>query len=197
MTTAPLISLRVLVGIGLLALLAGCSGGKHSSQPSGTSTTAPATTVAPTSTTTPSRSYTVKSGDTLTAIANRYHVSVATIMTRNHLKNADTLAEGQRLSIPPPLPLELTVTPVRARQGSAFHIVLTGARPQESVTFTIHSPKSKYSGSPHTASGDGRVDATYQTAFTDPTGKYTVTASGKQGTTASTSFVVTKNPLAP
>ena len=42
--------------------------------------------------------YTVKKGDTLTKIANKYHVSVSDLMKWNHLKN-DRIREGQKLTI--------------------------------------------------------------------------------------------------
>ena len=43
--------------------------------------------------------YTVKAGDTLSQIALRYHVSVATIMKDNHIENANLIEVGQRLKI--------------------------------------------------------------------------------------------------
>ncbi len=43
--------------------------------------------------------YRVKSGDTLTAIAAEYHVSVQAIMNANRLRN-DTIYDGQELLIP-------------------------------------------------------------------------------------------------
>ncbi len=42
----------------------------------------------------------VKRGDTLTAIARRYHVSVGSIISANSLRNAHRLKIGQRLTIP-------------------------------------------------------------------------------------------------
>jgi LysM repeat protein len=185
----------------MAALVAGCGGGgggKGSAPPATTSTTTSVTIPASTTTTVPSgRIYVVKPGDTLTAIANRFHASVSTLLLRNHLKNADKIALGQRLSIPPPLPLALVVTPSHGRQGDAFAFNVTGAVPNETVIFTIQSPKSKYSGAPHNASSDGTVNATYQTALTDPTGTYNVTANGNKGTLLRASFVVRKNPIAP
>jgi hypothetical protein len=118
-------------------------------------------------------------------------------MKRNHLKNADKLALGDRLFIPPPMPLALVVSPTHGREGDAFTFNLTGAAPNETIIFTIQSPKSKYSGAPHTASTDGSVNATYQTALTDPIGTYSVTANGNKGTTLRATFVVRKSPIAP
>lgn len=46
------------------------------------------------------RIHTVQDGETLTSIATIYGVTVAQILTANHLDNADLLAVGQQLSIP-------------------------------------------------------------------------------------------------
>ena len=46
------------------------------------------------------RSYTVRSGDTLSGIAARHGTTVATLMKRNRIGNANQITAGQRLSIP-------------------------------------------------------------------------------------------------
>jgi LysM repeat protein len=192
--------MRAFAAVACVAVLgAGCGGGGgRTAGRTGSSTTTTSVTVpASTTTTIPSITYTVKPGDTLTAIANRFHASVTTLMTRNHLKNADKLALGQRLSIPPPLPLSLVVSPAHGHQGDAFALNLTGAVPSETIIFTIHSPKGTYSGAPHVAAIDGSVNATYQTALTDATGRYNVTAHGNKGTTLNASFIVAKSSLSP
>jgi LysM repeat protein len=56
-------------------------------------------TAVPTATVAPRR-YTVRSGDTLIAIASRFHTTVKAIQTENHLSNASRLAIGQVLRIP-------------------------------------------------------------------------------------------------
>jgi uncharacterized protein YcbK (DUF882 family) len=43
----------------------------------------------------------VRSGQTLSHIANKYHVSVATLLAANGLSNADRLKPGQLLTVPP------------------------------------------------------------------------------------------------
>lgn len=43
--------------------------------------------------------YTVRSGDTLTAIASRYHVTVAQLVGWNHLSNANAIRVGQVLAV--------------------------------------------------------------------------------------------------
>jgi murein DD-endopeptidase MepM/ murein hydrolase activator NlpD len=53
--------------------------------------------------------YKVKSGDTLSAIANRYGVSMMTLWWANKLKNKDDLHVGQVLRIPPVSGLVVTV----------------------------------------------------------------------------------------
>ena len=72
-------------------------------------------TAAPTSTTTPgnSRKYVVKSGDTLTAIADEFGVSVADLVAANKLSNVDVLSLGQQLIIPgSPLTPTPTLVPI-------------------------------------------------------------------------------------
>lgn len=44
--------------------------------------------------------YTVKSGDTLSAIASRYHSSVAALASANHISNPNLIRVGQRISVP-------------------------------------------------------------------------------------------------
>ena len=47
----------------------------------------------------------VRLGDTLTAIAARYHTTVAALVAANHLANPNMVVEGTRLTLPaPPLP---------------------------------------------------------------------------------------------
>ncbi len=57
----------------------------------------PSTTAAPTSS---SLTYTIQSGDTLVAIADRFNVSVDDIVTANSLDNPDIISVGQQLTIP-------------------------------------------------------------------------------------------------
>jgi hypothetical protein len=44
--------------------------------------------------------YTVKRGDTLSAIAKRYHTTVATLANLNHIPNPNRIWAGQKLQIP-------------------------------------------------------------------------------------------------
>jgi DNA repair exonuclease SbcCD ATPase subunit len=44
--------------------------------------------------------HTVRPGETLTAIANRYGVSVRSLLDKNDLADADSIREGQKLAIP-------------------------------------------------------------------------------------------------
>ncbi len=72
----------------------------------------PTPTVTPTPTTTPRppppptpTTYTVQPGDTLSAIATRYNVTVDDLVRKNRLVNPDALQVGQDLTIPtPPAP---------------------------------------------------------------------------------------------
>ena len=47
------------------------------------------------------RTYRVRSGDTLTGIAHKFHVSMMTVWWANHLKSKNDLKVGQWLTIPP------------------------------------------------------------------------------------------------
>ncbi|HEY5170496.1 MAG TPA: LysM peptidoglycan-binding domain-containing protein [Acidimicrobiia bacterium] len=175
------------------AVLAACSTSGGTRPPAATvpSTVSTSTTAkATTTTTTPRDIYRVRQGDTLSRIANQFRVSISAIVARNHLANADHLREGQTLVIPPAPPRKLAVSPREGKQGQAFQITLTGAVPSETIKFEIDSPKTKYTGGPHTASADGTVIATYQVALSDPTGIYNVTATGNRGTRMSATFVV-------
>lgn len=60
---------------------------------------APATT-APKPTTSTSATYTVKSGDTLSEIAESHKTTVAELQKLNNIKNADKLSIGQKLKVP-------------------------------------------------------------------------------------------------
>jgi murein DD-endopeptidase MepM/ murein hydrolase activator NlpD len=55
--------------------------------------------------------YTVRDGDTLTGIANRFGVSMMTVWWANHLTSKDSLKAGDDLVIPPVSGLVVTVKP--------------------------------------------------------------------------------------
>ena len=55
------------------------------------------------------RTYRVRSGDTLTGIAAKFHVTMMTVWWANSLTNKDTLKIGQLLTIPPVNGLVITV----------------------------------------------------------------------------------------
>ena len=55
------------------------------------------------------RHYTVRDGDTLTGIANRYGVSALTVWWANHMTSKDSLKVGENLVIPPVNGLVITV----------------------------------------------------------------------------------------
>jgi hypothetical protein len=63
-------------------------------------TTAPERTGQPEKTPKP-KTYTVKTGDTLIKIAKRHKTTVAKIQCLNHIKNANNVAVGRTLTIPP------------------------------------------------------------------------------------------------
>jgi len=142
---------------------------------------APATT-----TTAGPQAYQVQPRDTLTQIARRFHTSVAAITSLNQIPDPDALREGQSLMIPPPSPARIVVT---IREGSGFELTVLSAQPSESITFDIVLPDgSTYTGSPHAASPEGTVTATYDTAVGP--GVYRVTATGGLGTNVELAFHV-------
>jgi LysM repeat protein len=122
---------RTLIGaVAVVALVAGCGGSGHKgSSPPTTVPTASTIPPPPTTTTIPAVTYRVKPGDTLTAIAARYHVPVDDIMAANKLANADQLTAGQVLDIPPAPPRQLTASPAQGPPGAAFELKVAGAQP--------------------------------------------------------------------
>ncbi len=67
----------------------------------------------------------VRRGETLSTIAASYHVSVAELMARNNLADANRLSTGQLLAIPPTQPVQVTVSGVPflffGLPGEEFH----------------------------------------------------------------------------
>lgn len=150
-------------------------------------------TTPPTAATTTTRGpikYAVKPGDTLTSIAKQLGVATRVIVEANQLADPDHLTEGQVLLIPPVTPVRLVVKPTNAPVGGSVELRLSGAQPNEIITFEIQRPVGAFTGPPHTASTDGKVTTTYRLGFADVPGTYTVIAGGDQITTAQASFSV-------
>ncbi|MFC8207924.1 peptidoglycan-binding protein [[Kitasatospora] papulosa] len=73
------------------------------------------------STTTPSSgTYTVKEGDTLTSIADRYKTSVAALVKLNSLKDPNDLAIGQKLKVSGTTATKPSAQPLEPFPGAAF-----------------------------------------------------------------------------
>jgi LysM repeat protein len=185
--------LRVLAAGGAV-VLAACNteSSRHTARSTRSKTVASSTTVTSTTTTTaPPIRYRVKRGDTLTAVAKYFGVSMAVIALTNHLANGDRLTVGQILEIPPAPPAQLVVAPADAPVGEAFKFNLTAAKAGESVTFEVDAPGgAKFTGPPHTASREGSVTATYRTTLANSPGTYTVVATGDHGTSVRATFRV-------
>lgn len=63
-------------------------------------------------------SYTVKRGDTLSAIADRLHIDVPALAAANGIRNVHRIHEGQVLKVPPPpLPPSMANLPDRLRNS--------------------------------------------------------------------------------
>jgi LysM repeat protein len=188
------IALGLLVGVivgvtGYLVLTV--SGGGNAPENKSGSKVAAAGHAAPTSSTTGAPiQYEVRRGDTLTSIAQRFGVSAKRIIDRNKLTNPDTLAEGQTLTIPAAAPTALTIAPSSVTAGGSVALTMTGAKPQEVVKFEVTSPAGTFTGPPHTATDDGKVEGSYDVGFSDPAGTYTVVGRGNLGTVVQGTFRV-------
>jgi LysM repeat protein len=135
--------------------------------------------------------YVVVRGDTLTAIATRFGVSVAAIMAANHLASQDVLSVGEVLHVPPVVPLTLHVSPSDGPAGTSFTFRVAGAATTDTVTFSIAQPgHPPYTGPAHTPGQDGTVTATYDTYPTDPAGAYVVLAHTSSGKSVFATFRV-------
>ncbi len=66
----------------------------------------------------PGKEYVIQAGDTLGSIANQFELTLADLLTANHLADPDTISIGQRLTIPPRAD-ETTVAEVASRVGPA------------------------------------------------------------------------------
>ncbi len=107
---------RVATGLAVLALLAAaCGGGGFEATPSQTASPQRPTATAKAPACTPV-TYTVVSGDVLSAISARFDVDLPALIAANQITNPDVLAVGQQLSIPcpgtaSPVTPSVTVTP--------------------------------------------------------------------------------------
>lgn len=134
--------------------------------------------------------YTVRRGDNLGAIARRFRVSVQEIIRRNRIAQPDLVQIGTTLVIRRAEPLQLVVSPSVAPRGQRFTFTVRGAIPAERITFTVDAPTGRFAGGAHEVGANGIVRAGYATTATDRAGIYGVTATGDQGTKATSAFIV-------
>ncbi|HET8587675.1 MAG TPA: LysM domain-containing protein, partial [Candidatus Limnocylindria bacterium] len=76
------------------------------------------------------RSVVVRQGDTLTALAQRYHVSLEQLVAVNHLPDANRIYAGQRLLLQAPAASPAGPTAASTARQGAIHVV----RPGEHLT---------------------------------------------------------------
>ncbi len=83
--------------------------------------------------------YTVKAGDTLWAISQRYHTTVTTLVQTNHIANANLIFIGQRLSVPTTTTTTVTtVKPLTSPTGG--WVELSNVRPIPSTYYNaVHN----------------------------------------------------------
>jgi LysM repeat protein len=98
-------SIASFIGIvGIVTVLSACGGDKTTSVETLPVMVAESTTSIPLETTTTLSAnpeyYTIQQGDTLSAIASSFGVTVADIVAANGLPNADAIQAGQKLAIP-------------------------------------------------------------------------------------------------
>ena len=83
------------------------------SSPTAANTPTPPAEPQPTATSTPENQiHVVQEGENLLRIAERYGVTMQSIVEQNHLANPDLIYIGQALVIPWPAPLSSTPTPL-------------------------------------------------------------------------------------
>jgi LysM repeat protein len=147
-----------------------------------------------TTTTRGTTQYTVKAGDTLSAIAKQFGVATRAIVDANQIPDPDHLTAGQVLEIPPVKPVRLTVRPRTVAVGGSVEFNLEGAQPGEIITFAIHRPTGTFTGPAHSATEEGTVTTNYTLGLADTPGDYLVTATGDQITSAHAVFRVIVPP---
>lgn len=153
----------------------------------------------PTPTTAPTRlatgdSYTVKSGDTLAAIASSFGVSVDDLAKANGIQDVDTISVGQVLAIPGkgtpvPLPDGIALFPPTLKQGNTFEVVITVAN-AVTATGTFNGADLRF------ISDGGKLFALAGISRGAPVGSYPVrlNLTKADGSTSPIAFSVRVNP---
>jgi LysM repeat protein len=71
--------------------------------------------------------YTIMSGDSYSRLANRFHVTVASLMASNPGIEPTKLRPGQKIKIPPPAPVAAVTTPMPTlSNGESLYSVKSG-----------------------------------------------------------------------
>ena len=70
--------------------------------------------------------YTIRSGDTLSSIASRYHTTVAALAAANHISNPNVIYAGQSLTVPDSYSSTPAPAPAQTSSGSVSYTVKSG-----------------------------------------------------------------------
>ncbi len=89
--------------------------------------------------------------------------------------------------------MAIDITPAEGKPGTSFSFAIAEFKADEKVKFEISFPnaaKPPYTGPEHTIPTSGKLTVNYRVSTTDPTGEYTVKATGDKGSLAEGRFTV-------
>ncbi len=144
-----------------------------------------ATSVASSAATTNVTSYTVQSGDTLSAIAAKFNVTLTNLVSYNHLANANTLTVGQKLSLVPTATSAASSAATSAATSSATSSVASSANSSVASSATSSAAPAASSAAPSAASSAASSVATTTTQAATTTSTTTANNSSNTTTTGS------------
>jgi lysozyme len=102
---------RLLAATGAVAFITACGGGDDTDAAPETTGVPTTTTTIATTTTVTEVTYIIQRGDSLSSIADQFDITIAQLITINHIEDADHIEEGQILVIVPALTSVSTTLP--------------------------------------------------------------------------------------